>query len=345
MVGTGKAAEYGILFKSAESLQAADKIDTVVLDKTGTLTEGKPKVTDIFAAEGITENELLAIAASLEEPSEHPLSDAISLKAKDQKLKLQTLENFQSIAGMGIEGKINEKKYLAGNLKLMTDRKVDLHEFEALADKLAEDGKTAFFVACEKDMLGVIAVADVLKPTSKQAIEQLKALGVNVIMLTGDHAKTAAAIQLQLGIDTVIADVLPQDKDKEIVRLQSEGKRVAMIGDGINDAPALTRADLGIAIGAGTDIAMESADVVLMRSDLLDAVTTLRLSNAVMVNIKQNLFWAFIYNIIGIPLAAGVFYSMLEWKLNPMFAAAAMSLSSVTVVLNALRLLRFKPIR
>ncbi len=343
MVGTGKGAEHGILIKSAESLQMANKIDTVVLDKTGTLTEGKPRVTHIFTAKSTTENDLLKIAASLEEPSEHPLAEAILVKANEDGIQIQSVENFQAIAGMGIEGFINGKNYLAGNLKLMTDRKVKLLDFEALADKLADEGNTPLFVACGKSILGIIAVADVLKPTSIKAVELFKNLGIDVVMLTGDHARTAAAIQAQLGINTVIADVLPQDKDKEISRLQAEGRIVAMIGDGINDAPALTRANLGIAIGAGTDVAIESADVVLMRSDLLDAVTTLRLSSAVMLNIKQNLFWAFFYNIIGIPLAAGVFYSMLEWKLNPMFAAAAMSFSSVTVVLNALRLLRFKP--
>jgi len=344
MVGTGKSAEFGILIKSAESLQMANKIDTVVLDKTGTLTEGKPRVTDIHLSKNITEKELLQIAASLEESSEHPLAEAIILKAKDQKIKIKPVEQFQAIAGQGIEGTIDDKKHVAGNLKLMTDRNVDLKDFQSLSDQLANEGKTPLFIACGTEMLGIIAVADVLKPSSKKAIELLKAMKLKVVMLTGDHAKTAAYIQSQLGIDTVIADVLPQDKDKEIIRLQSEGRTVAMIGDGINDAPALTRANLGIAIGAGTDIAIESADVVLMRSDLIDAVTALQLSNSVMLNIKQNLFWAFFYNIIGIPLAAGVFYTMLDWKLNPMFAAAAMSLSSVTVVLNALRLLRFKPV-
>lgn len=343
MVGTGKGAEHGILIKSAESLEMAHKIDTVVLDKTGTITEGKPHVTDIFALKSISENELLQLAASLEKPSEHPLSEAILMEAENRKLSLQTIENFHSIAGQGIEGKLNGINYLAGNLKLMTDRKVDLKDFNDMADKLADEGKTPLFIAKENEILGIIAVADVLKTTSMEAINQFKALGMNVVMLTGDHAKTAAAIQSQLGISSVVAEVLPQDKDKEIARLQAEGKTVAMIGDGINDAPALMRSDLGIAIGAGTDIAIESADVVLMRSDLLDAVTTLRLSKAVMINIKQNLFWAFFYNIIGIPLAAGVFYGILGWKLNPMFAAAAMSFSSVTVVLNALRLMRFKP--
>jgi len=343
MIGTGKGADYGILIKSAESLQLAHKIDTVVLDKTGTVTEGKPQVTDIYTGKSITENELLEIAASLEKPSEHPLAEAILKKAHKNKIHILPVENFKAIPGQGIEASLNGKAFVAGNLKLMTDRKIDLLEFAALVDKLANEGKTALFIATEKEVLGVIAVADVVKPTSKEAIKLFKAMGLNVIMLTGDHAKTAAAIQTQLGISSVIAEVLPQDKDREISKLQAAGHIVAMIGDGINDAPALMRSDLGIAIGAGTDIAIDSADIVLMRSDLLDAVTTLRLSKAVMTNIKQNLFWAFFYNIIGIPLAAGVFYVMLDWKLNPMFAAAAMSFSSVTVVLNALRLLRFKP--
>ena len=343
MIGTGKGADYGILIKSAESLQLAHKIDTVVLDKTGTLTEGKPQVTDIYTRKSITEDQLLEIAASLENSSEHPLAEAILQKAHKHKIHLKSVENFTSIPGQGIEADLDGNTYVAGNLKLMTDRKIDLVDFAALVDKLANEGKTALFVASEKEVLGIIAVADVLKSTSKEAVKLFKAMGLNVIMLTGDHAKTAAAIQTQLGISSVIAEVLPQDKDREISKLQAKGHIVAMVGDGINDAPALMRSDLGIAIGVGTDIAIDSADIVLMRSDLLDAVTTFRLSKAVMTNIKQNLFWAFFYNIIGIPLAAGVFYQILDWKLNPMFAAAAMSLSSVTVVLNALRLLRFKP--
>jgi len=343
MVGTGKGAEYGILIKSAESLEMGHKIDTVVLDKTGTITEGKPKVTDIFTLKSISESELLKIAVALEKPSEHPLSEAILLEAEIHKLDIRVVENFQAIPGQGIEAIVEGKKYLAGNLKLMTDRKIHLNEFDVLSDKLADEGKTPLFISNEVEILGIIAVADVVKPSSKEAIEQFEAMGMEVVMLTGDHTKTAAAIQSQLGISSFVAEVLPQDKDKEVARLQAAGKTVAMVGDGINDAPALMRSNLGIAIGAGTDIAIESADVVLMRSDLLDAVTTLRLSKTVMVNIKQNLFWAFFYNIIGIPLAAGVFYSTLGWKLNPMFAAAAMSFSSVTVVLNALRLTRFKP--
>lgn len=343
MVGTGKGAEHGILIKSAESLEIAHKVDTVVLDKTGTLTEGKPHVTDIFVSEPVTENELVEVAASLEKSSEHPLAEAILAKAVKLQLPLQDVHNFHSIAGQGIQGQINGVGYLAGNLKLMTEQGVAIQDYNTLADTLANEGKTPLFIAREKELMGIIAVADVLKPTSLEAVRILQSMGLEVVMLTGDHAKTAAAIQSQLGITTVVAEVLPQDKDKEIARLQAEGKTVAMIGDGINDAPALMRSNLGIAIGAGTDVAIESADVVLMRSDLIDAVTTLKLSKAVIINIKQNLFWAFFYNVIGIPLAAGVFYSMLHWKLNPMFAAAAMSLSSVTVVLNALRLMRFRP--
>jgi len=343
MVGTGKGAQYGILIKSAESLEMAHKIDTVVLDKTGTITEGKPKVTDIVIVNSITENLLIEIAASLEKPSEHPLSEAILLEAEKRLVTILQVENFKAIPGLGIEGLIQGKLCLAGNLKLMNERKVNLLQFSALSDKLAGEGKTPLFIAREKELLGIVAVADTIKPTSKEAIEQLEYMGINVVMLTGDHIKTATAIQSQLGISSFVAEVLPQDKYKEISKLQASGKIVAMVGDGINDAPALMRSNLGIAIGAGTDIAIESADVVLMRSDLLDAVTTLRLSKAVMLNIKQNLFWAFFYNIIGIPLAAGVFYGILGWKLNPMFAAAAMSLSSVTVVLNALRLMNFKP--
>lgn len=344
MVGTGKGAEHGILIKSAESLQLARHIDTIVLDKTGTLTEGKPQVTDIITGSTITDKALLELAASLEKLSEHPLAEAILAEAHASKIHLKDVTDFLAIPGQGIEGRVDGKLFRAGNLKLMNNSNVQLGEFSVLVDKLADEGKTPLFVANETGVLGIIAVADVLKQTSVQAVKQLQSMGLNVVMLTGDNARTAAAIQAQLGISTVIAEVLPQDKDKEISKLQEAGHVVAMVGDGINDAPALMRSNLGIAIGAGTDVAIESADIVLMRSDLLDAVTTLRLSKAVMANIKQNLFWAFFYNVIGIPLAAGVFYLMLDWKLNPMFAAAAMSFSSVTVVLNALRLLRFKPL-
>ena len=344
MVGTGMGAEHGILIKSAESLETAHKIDTVVLDKTGTLTQGKPVVTDVHVLSNISKVQLLQLAASLEKYSEHPLSEAVLTEAKKIDFNLLEVVDFQSLPGLGLQGKMNDLNYLAGNLRLMTERKIALHAFKDFSNQMAEQGKTPLFIANDTEVLGIIAVADTLKPTSKQAVEELKAMGMDVIMLTGDHAKTAAYIQAQLGISTVIAEVLPQDKEKEISKLLAQGKKVAMVGDGVNDAPALVRSDLGIAIGAGTDVAIASADIVLMRSDLLDAVTALRLSKAVMINIKQNLFWAFFYNIIGIPLAAGVFYNLLDWKLNPMFAAAAMSLSSVTVVLNALRLLHFKPL-
>lgn len=343
MVGTGKGAEYGMLIKSAESLETAHKINTVVLDKTGTLTEGKPRITDMAVSAGLTENELLQIAFSLEKLSEHPLAEAIVVEAEKRNLVLLRVSGFETIPGRGVKGRIENTEYMAGNLLLMNESAVDVEDFLELSEKMAEEGKTPLFIAKDNVVIGIIAVADVLKVNSKLAISELQKLGLEVIMLTGDHRKTARYIQSLLGITTVISEVLPQDKEKEITRLQSEGKIVAMVGDGINDAPALMRADLGIAIGAGTDIAIESADVVLMRSDLLDVVSTLQLSKSVIRNIKQNLFWAFFYNIIGIPLAAGVFYFALGWKLNPMFAAAAMSLSSVTVVLNALRLLNFKP--
>ncbi len=343
MVGTGKAAEFGILYKSAESLQAASNINCVVLDKTGTLTEGKPKITDIIIANVKDQNELLSIAAALEKPSEHPVAGAILEKAQEMRITIQPIENFKSYPGLGVSGIISGQKYFAGNLKFIAKNNISTIDLDPIANQLADQAKTLLYISTETELLGIMAVADVLKPTSIQAVALLKTLGFEIVMLTGDHIKTAEAIQKQLGISRVVADVLPQGKDKEIARLQSEGKRVAMIGDGINDSPALMRADVGIAIGAGTDIAIESAGVVLMRSDLLDAVSALQLSKAVMLNIKQNLFWAFFYNIIGIPLAAGVFYSLLEWQLNPMIAAAAMSFSSVTVVLNALRLIRFKP--
>jgi len=343
MVGTGIGAEHGILIKSAESLEMAQKIDTVILDKTGTLTEGKPRVTDIITIRSISENQLLEIAASVEKPSEHPLAEAIVSEAQRRKLIIRPVGAFHGVPGQGIEARLDGQNYLAGNIKFMEERNISLNEYIALSDKLADEGKTPLFIAGENALLGIIAVADNLKPTSKEAVEQFQALGLDVVMLTGDHIRTAKAIQSQLGIKSLIAGVLPRDKEKEIVRLQSSGRTVAMVGDGVNDAPALMRSDLGIAIGAGADIAVESADVVLLRSDLIDAVTTLRLSKAVVRNIKQNLFWAFFYNIIGIPLAAGVFYTALGLKLNPMFAAAAMSFSSVMVVLNALRLTRFKP--
>ena len=342
MVGTGKGAEYGILVKSAESLEIAHKIDTVVLDKTGTLTEGHPVVTDILPAPGVLRNPFLRMAASIEALSEHPLAEAIVNHTKEKEIALNDAENLIATAGQGIEADVNDKHILGGNLKMMQERNIDLKGFEEKAIQLAEEGKTPLFFADGEKFLGIIALADTLKPTSKDAVDAFHKMGVDVIMLTGDNRRTANAIAEPLGI-RAIAEVLPQDKEMEIRRLQESGKKVAMIGDGINDAPALTRADVGIAIGAGTDVAMESADIVLMKSDLMDAVTAVQLSHATIRNIKQNLFWAFFYNTCGIPLAAGLFYSAFGWKLNPMFAAAAMSCSSFFVVSNALRLKLFKP--
>jgi len=344
MVGTGKGAENGILIKSAEALEIAHQIKTVVMDKTGTITEGKPRVTDIIV-NGINETEMLKIAASAEKSSEHPLADAVIEEANKKKLDLYNVANFEAIPGQGLEAIVNNKKYYIGNLRLIDNKNISINNFEEKSSRLADEGKTPLYFADEKNVLGIIAVADVVKPTSQKAIQEFEAMGIEVVMLTGDNKKTAEAIRKQLGITRAIAEVLPQDKEREIRNIQEQGRKVAMIGDGINDAPALARADVGIAIGAGTDVAIESADIVLIRSDLLDAVTAVQLSHATIRNIKQNLFWAFIYNTIGIPLAAGVFYGVLGWKLNPMFAAAAMSLSSVSVVSNALRLKFFKPVR
>lgn len=346
MVGTGKGASNGILIKSAEALENLHTISTVVLDKTGTITEGKPVVTDIITASGESEESeerLLQIAASIESSSEHPLAEAILEKAKERGISLRNVDNFNSISGRGIVGIIDGKQYTAGNLALMKDREINANMFQDTSDEFAMDGKTPLYFAEDKNLLGIIAVADVVKATSRKAIDNFKAMGINVVMLTGDNKKTAEAIRKQLNIDRVVAEVLPQDKEKEIRNIQASGKKVAMIGDGINDAPALARADVGIAIGAGTDIAIESADIVLMKSDLLDAVTAVQLSKSTIKNIKENLFWAFFYNVLGIPLAAGVFYTAFGLKLNPMFGAAAMSMSSVFVVSNALRLKFFKP--
>ncbi|WP_151950115.1 heavy metal translocating P-type ATPase [Aliarcobacter butzleri] len=343
MVGTGKGAQNGILIKSAESLEIAHTINTVVIDKTGTITEGKTQVTDIFTSEKITQDKLLQLCATIEKNSEHPLSDAILKKAQEKEIELLNATDFEALNGLGIKAKVEDRLFYIGNKKLLDSKNISLDLFYEKSEKLANEGKTPIFIADENEVLGLIAISDVLKPTSKDAILEFEKMGLEVIMLTGDNYKTANAIAKQININNVIAEVLPQDKEKEIQKLQSLGKKVAMIGDGINDAPALVRADVGIAIGAGTDIAIESANIVLVKSDLLDAVKAIQLSNAVIKNIKQNLFWAFFYNIIGIPLAAGAFYIMLGWKLSPMFAGAAMSLSSVTVVLNALRLKLFEP--
>lgn len=343
MVGTGKGAQNGILIKSAESLEIAHTINTVVIDKTGTITEGKTQVTDIFTSEKITQDKLLQLCATIEKNSEHPLADAILKKSQEKAIELLNTTDFEALNGLGIKAKVEDRVFYIGNKKLLDSKNISLDLFYEKSEKLANEGKTPIFIADESEVLGLIAISDVVKPTSKDAILEFEKMGLEVIMLTGDNYKTANAIAKQININNVIAEVLPQDKEKEIQKLQSLGKKVAMIGDGINDAPALVRADVGIAIGAGTDIAIESANIVLVKSDLLDAVKAIQLSNAVIKNIKQNLFWAFFYNIIGIPLAAGVFYTVLGWKLSPMFAGAAMSLSSVTVVLNALRLKLFEP--
>ncbi len=315
------------------------------MDKTGTITEGKPKVTDLIAGSEIEEKEILRLAASAEKGSEHPLAEAIVEEARKRNIELYDIESFTAFSGMGLEVLISNKKYFLGNKKLVVEKNIDIKNFEEKSIMFSEEGKTPLYFADEQSVLGLIVVADVVKPTSYKAIKELEAMGIEVVMLTGDNKKTAEAIKRQLNITRAVAEVLPQDKEKEIRKIQEAGKKVAMIGDGINDAPALARADVGIAIGAGTDVAIESADIVLIRSDLLDAVTAIQLSKATIKNIKQNLFWAFIYNTIGIPLAAGAFYSILGWKLNPMFAGAAMSLSSVSVVSNALRLKFFKPVR
>ena len=338
MVGTGKGAQYGILTKSAESLETAHQVDTVVLDKTGTITEGKPSVTDI-APVGISDKELLQIAASIEYLSEHPLAKAIVEKADG--LEFSDVADFEQIVGQGVKGNVDGKKVLAGNYKMMRENNIEVSEDEIFAN----DGKTSLYFAVDNKFVGIIAVADTIKATSRQAIEDMRNMGLDVIMLTGDNAVTANAIKNKLSLSSAVAEVLPSDKEDEVRKLQQNGHKVAMVGDGINDAPALTRADVGIAIGAGTDIAIESADIVLMKSDLQDVVTSIELSHSVIKNIKENLFWAFFYNALGIPIAAGVLYGIAGLKLNPMIAALAMSFSSVFVVSNALRLRFFKPKR
>ena len=349
MVGTGKGAENGILIKSGEALETAHSIDTVVLDKTGTITTGKPVVTDILpaAADGTSsERELLRIAAMLEQNSEHPLAEAILTAAKEypELGQIPQATDFQAHFGKGVSATLNETLYLAGNEALMADTGISIDAVQEDLRRLSQEGRTVLLFARKPDtLLGIIAVADTEKATSKEAIRQFHKLGIRVVMLTGDHRQTADAIGKRLDIDQVIAGVLPSEKEAEIRKLQAQGCKVAMVGDGINDAPALARSDVGIAIGAGTDVAIESADAVLMKSDLLDAVNAIRLSRAVIRNIKENLFWAFFYNVIGIPLAAGVLYPAFGLKLSPIFGAAAMSMSSVCVVTNALRLKFFKP--
>ena len=342
MVGTGKGAENGILIKSGEALETAHAIDTVVMDKTGTITEGRPRVTDIWVRKG-TEDQLLTLAASMEQGSEHPLAEAIMNYARDHHMIPHAVTNFKAIFGLGIEAVYNGQTYYAGNTRLMEEKGISSDAIQQRLNELADAGKTPLIFADAKEIIGIIAAADMEKASSAEAISLFGKMGIDVVMLTGDNQRTAEAIRKRLHIPQVIAGVLPQDKERHIAALQAQGHKVAMIGDGINDAPALAKADLGIAIGAGTDVAIESADAVLMRNDLLDAVSAVRLSKAVIRNIKENLFWAFFYNAICIPLAAGVLYPAFGIRLNPMIGAAAMSLSSFSVCMNALRLRFFKP--
>lgn len=343
MIGTGKGAENGVLIKSGVALETTHKLQTIVFDKTGTITEGKPKVTDIVVANGVKENELLALAASAEKGSEHPLGEAIVKGAEDRELTFMKTRSFSAIPGHGIEVTIDDKNLLLGNRKLMDDRNISLDSLENSSNQLASQGKTPMYIAMNGKIAGIIAVADTVKENSLKAIQKLHDMGIEVAMITGDNKRTAEAIAKQVGIDRVLSEVLPEDKASEVKKLQDEGRKVAMVGDGINDAPALAQADVGIAIGSGTDVAMESADIVLMRSDLMDVPTAVQLSKSTIKNIKQNLFWAFAYNTAGIPVAMGILFLLGGPLLSPIFAAAAMSFSSVSVLLNALRLKRFKP--
>ena len=342
MVGTGKGAENGILIKGGEALETTHKINTIIFDKTGTITEGKPTVTDIITTGTMDSDSLLQITASAEKGSEHPLGDAIVKSAEDKGLELYPIEHFESITGQGINATIQGKQLLIGNIRLMQEMDIAVEAVLKDADTLAAQGKTPMYIALDSKLAGIIAVADVVKPGSAKAVKKLMEMGIEVAMITGDNRRTAEAIAKQVGITRVLSEVLPQDKSGEVKKLQQEGRRVAMVGDGINDAPALVQSDIGIAIGSGTDVAMESADIVLMHSDLMDVVTAIQLSKSTIRNIKQNLFWAFAYNVAGIPLAAGVLHIFGGPLLNPIFAAAAMSLSSVSVLSNALRLRRFK---
>ena len=344
MVGTGKGAEYGILIKGGEALETAHRIRTIVLDKTGTITEGKPQVTDILPAGPMEKKELLLLSASAEKNSEHPLGEAIVGLGRERNLELLEPESFEAIPGQGIEVVLRGQKVFLGNQKLMDDRNIAF-PMQKDYDRLAGEGKTPMYIAVDGNPAGIIAVADVMKESSRKAVETLEQMGIEVAMITGDNRRTAEAIADQVGIHRVLAGVLPQDKAVEVKKLQQEGKKVAMVGDGINDAPALAQADIGIAIGSGTDVAMESADIVLMRSDLKDVPTAIQLSKRTIRNIRQNLFWAFAYNSAGIPIAAGLLYLFGGPLLNPMIAAGAMAFSSVSVLTNALRLKRFRPLR
>lgn len=342
MVSSGKGAENGVLIKSGEALETAHKINTIVFDKTGTITEGKPEVTNVITSEGFEEDYLIQLVASAEKASEHPLGEAIVKYAKEKEISLIDVKSFKSITGKGIEVVINNKTIIVGNKRLMNERKVLIGKLEEKFQLLSAEGKTPMYVSVDGNISGIIAVADVIKKNSKIAIERLQKMGIRTIMITGDNEKTAMAIAKQAGIDKVLAEVMPQDKANNVKRIQEKGEIVAMVGDGINDAPALVQSNVGIAIGSGTDIAMESADIILIKNDILDVVTAVQLSKVTIKNIKENLFWAFGYNILGIPIAAGILTLFGGPKLNPMIAAAAMSLSSVSVLMNALRLKKFK---
>ena len=343
MVGTGKGAEHGVLIKSGEALETTHNLETIVFDKTGTLTEGKPIVTDILVTPLITEDELLYYAASGETGSEHPLGEAIVQKSKEENMTLAKPDHFEAIPGHGIRVEIDGKDMYIGNRKLMVEQKIDLSTMEKESDRLADEGKTPMYLSIDGELAGIIAVADTLKENSLKAVKALRKRNIEVIMITGDNKRTAKAIAKQVGIDSVLSEVLPEDKAEEVQKLQEAGKKVAMVGDGINDAPALAQADIGIAVGSGTDVAIESADIVLMRNDLTAVLTAIDLSHTTLRNIKQNLFWAFAYNLVGIPIAMGLLYIFGGPLMSPMFAAVAMSFSSVSVLLNALRLKRFKP--
>ncbi|MDU3688139.1 MAG: heavy metal translocating P-type ATPase [Anaerococcus hydrogenalis] len=340
MVATGKSAEYGLLFKNAESLENLHKVDTILLDKTGTITEGKPQVTDIIT--DLDENEFIKLASSMEIKSEHPLSNAINEFAKEKNIQNIEVSDFESISGKGIKAKYNNEIYYGGNISLMKETNINLNSYQEKSDKLSNEGKTSMYFANEKEVIGIIAVQDRPKSLSKIAIDEMKKMGYEIRMITGDNEKTAEAIRKSLNIDYKYAEVLPEDKEKEVKKLKNEGKKVLMVGDGINDAPALARSDVAMAIGNGTDVAIESADVILIKNNILDIVSAIKLSKATIKTIKENLFWAFFYNVIGIPLAAGLLYPIFEIKLSPMFGAFAMSLSSVFVCLNSLRLRNFK---
>ncbi|WP_448904882.1 heavy metal translocating P-type ATPase, partial [Gemella sp.] len=342
MVGTGKGAEHGILIKSSEALQLAKEVNTVVFDKTGTLTEGKISVTNIATFNNLSEESLLQLAASVEYLSEHPLGLSIVDEAKNRNIELLEVKGFSSLTGLGISATVDGKSIFIGNEKLMLENNIDTKDSVEKAEKYASEGKTPLFIAVDSELAGIIAVADQIKESSLKTVEKLHSLGLEVVMLTGDNKKTAQVIASQLSIDKVVSEVLPEDKANEIKKLQAQGKKVAMVGDGINDAPALVQAEVGIAVGTGTDVAIDAADIVLMKPDLNSVVNAIVLSKKTIRNIKENLFWAFFYNVIGIPFAMGVFYIFGGPLLNPMLAGAAMSFSSISVVLNALRLKRVK---